>query len=162
MVRVRRNPETEPSRDESEELTTLARKGIQDQHIKTTRQLRNWQVRSNVWRPPTDVYETEESLVVKMEIAGMRDEDFEVVLQDRYLLINGSRSEKMERKAYHQMEIPFGKFSVGIEIPTSIESDDTTAEYKDGFLTITLPISRLAGDFTIQAPAPKKKKKNKR
>ena len=98
-----------------------------------------WHVRSNVWRPPTDVYETEENLIVKMEIAGMRDEDLEVVVQDNLLLISGSRSDSIERKAYHQMEIPFGKFSVGIDLPVRVDTENATAEYKDGFLTIQLP-----------------------
>lgn len=98
-----------------------------------------WHVRPNIWRPPTDVYETEENVVVKMEIAGMRDEDLEVVMQDNLLLISGNRSDSQERKAYHQMEIPFGKFSTGIELPARVDTDAATAEYKDGFLTILLP-----------------------
>lgn len=99
----------------------------------------SWQVRPNIWRPPTDVYETEGNVVVKMEIAGMRDEDLEVVMQDNLLLISGNRSDSQEKKAYHQMEIPFGKFSVGIELSVHVDADNATAEYKDGFLIIQLP-----------------------
>jgi HSP20 family protein len=98
-----------------------------------------WQVRPNVWRPPTDVYETVENVIVRMEIAGMRDEDIEVAVQGEVLMISGIRSDTQERKAYHQMEIPFGKFSVVVELPAPIETDNATAEYKDGFLTIRLP-----------------------
>jgi HSP20 family protein len=98
-----------------------------------------WHVRPNVWRPPTDVYETEEKIIVKMEIAGMRDEDLEVTVQDTLLLISGSRTDSPERKAYHQMEIPFGRFSVGIELPARITTEKAAAEYMDGFLTIHLP-----------------------
>jgi HSP20 family protein len=110
--------------------------------IETRREIYNsvtWHVRSNVWRPPTDVYESEEYVVVRMEIAGMRDEDLEVVVQDHLLLISGSRSDSTERKAYHQMEIPFGKFSVGVDLPVEVNTENATAEYKDGFLTIQLP-----------------------
>lgn len=98
-----------------------------------------WQVRPNVWRPPTDVYETVENVIVRMEIAGMRDEDIEVAVQGEVIMISGIRSDTQERKAYHQMEIPFGKFSVVVELPAPIETDNATAEYKDGFLTIRLP-----------------------
>lgn len=98
-----------------------------------------WQVRPNVWRPPTDVYETEENVIVKMEIAGMRDEDIEVAVHDDILVVSGERSDSPERKAYHQMEIPFGKFSVAIELPAQVEIEQATAEYRDGFLTIRLP-----------------------
>ena len=85
------------------------------------------------------MYETEDNVIVKMEIAGMRDEDLEVALQDNQLSISGARADSTERKAYHQMEIPFGKFSVGIELPVQVNTESATAEYKDGFLTIQLP-----------------------
>ncbi len=98
-----------------------------------------WRVRANVWHPPTDVYETEDSLVVKMEIAGMRDEDLEVAVQGSLLMVSGSRSDSLERKAYHQMEIPFGRFSVSIQLPVPVNTDHASAEYKDGFLTIQFP-----------------------
>jgi HSP20 family protein len=98
-----------------------------------------WRVRANVWHPPTDVYETENSLVVKMEIAGMRDEDLEVAVQGSLLTISGSRSDSLERKAYHQMEIPFGRFSVEIELPVRVNTEHASAEYKDGFLTVQFP-----------------------
>ena len=119
-------------------MPTIIRKS-QPILLETRREIYNsvtWHVRSNVWRPPTDVYETEENVVVKMEIAGMRDEDLEVVVQGNLLLISGSRSDSTERKAYHQMEIPFGKFSVGVDLPVRVNTDNATAEYKDGFLII--------------------------
>lgn len=122
-------------------MPTIIRKS-QPILIETRREVYNsvtWHVRSNVWRPPTDVYETEESIVVKMEIAGMRDEDLEVVVQGNLLLISGSRLDSPERKAYHQMEIPFGKFSVGVDLPVQVNTENASAEYKDGFLTIQLP-----------------------
>ena len=69
-----------------------------------------WHVHSSIWMPPTDVYETEDHLVVKVELAGMREEDFEVSVEDQVLLIRGHRPDLNERRAYHQMEIRFGKF----------------------------------------------------
>lgn len=99
----------------------------------------SWQVRSNIWCPPTDAYETEEAYIVRMEIAGMREEDFEVTLENDTLLIMGSRSEQPERRAYHQMEIRFGKFATAVGLPGPINVDEAQAEYKEGFLTINLP-----------------------
>ena len=71
----------------------------------------SWQVYSSVWSPPTDLFESEEALVVRVEIAGMKEEDFEVALENNVLLIAGTRSDSPERRAYHQMEIRFGKFA---------------------------------------------------
>ncbi|HQX00586.1 MAG TPA: Hsp20/alpha crystallin family protein [Anaerolineales bacterium] len=99
----------------------------------------SWQVRSNVWSPPTDEYETETTYVVRVEIAGMREEDFEVLLENDTLLISGSRSDFPDRRAYQQMEIRFGKFATSVNIPGPVDVDQAHAEYKDGFLTVVLP-----------------------
>jgi HSP20 family protein len=99
----------------------------------------SWQVRSSVWSPPTDVYETDEAYVVRVEIAGMREDDFEVLLENNTLLITGSRPDLTERRAYQQMEIRFGKFSTAINLPGIVNTERARAEYKDGFLTIVLP-----------------------
>lgn len=99
----------------------------------------NWFVRPSTWRPPTDVYETEKDLFVKMEIAGVREDDIEVTIQDGHLFITGMRSDSTGRKSYHQMEIQHGKFSIGIELPVRLNIEDAAAEYKDGFLTIQIP-----------------------
>lgn len=99
----------------------------------------SWHVRSSVWSPPTDVYETEANYVIKVEIGGMRDEDFEVAFENNILRISGYRPDLNERRAYHQMEIRFGRFELALEIPVTMDIESATAEYKDGFLTIILP-----------------------
>ena len=99
----------------------------------------NWHVRSSVWSPPTDVYETGDGFVVRIEIAGMREEDFEVALEDGGLTVSGVRPDTNERRAFHQMEIWFGRFEIAIEIPVPVDVEASVAEYRDGFLVITLP-----------------------
>jgi len=99
----------------------------------------SWHVRASVWSPPTDMYETEEAYVSRVEIAGMREDDFEVLLENNTLLISGSRPDLTERRAYQQMEIRFGKFSTAINLPGAVDIEQARAEYKDGFLTIVLP-----------------------
>lgn len=99
----------------------------------------SWHARSSIWSPPTDVYEMEENYVIKVEVAGMRDEDFEVAFENNILMISGYRSDLNERRAYHQMEIRFGRFEITLEIPVHVDIEKATAEYKDGFLMILLP-----------------------
>ena len=99
----------------------------------------SWQVRSNIWSPPTDAYETDEAYIVRMEIAGVREEDFEVTFENETLFVSGIRSELPERRAYHQMEIRFGKFATAVSISSPVNVDGAQAEYKNGFLTIILP-----------------------
>jgi HSP20 family protein len=85
------------------------------------------------------VYETEENCVIKVEVAGMRDEDFEVVFDRNLLIVHGQRPDHREKRAYHQMEIGFGRFEIAVEIPVVVDIERAIAEYKDGFLVILLP-----------------------
>ena len=99
----------------------------------------SWQVRSHVWSPPTDQYETGEAYVIRVEIAGMREDDFEVSLENNTLFISGSRPDLPERRAYQQMEIRFGKFATALGLPGPVNIEQARAEYKNGFLTVVLP-----------------------
>ena len=106
-------------------------------------QTRNRHVfRSHMWRPPTDVYETENSIVVRVEIAGMDEADFTIILDERYLMIRGVRAEQAERRAFHQMEIRFGEFGTEIELPYPVAVNKVEAFYGMGFLRVVLPKAR--------------------
>ena len=122
-------------------MPTIVRKSFSTL-TETRREVRHtisWQVRSTTWSPPTDVYETEENCVIKVEVAGMRDEDFEVAFENNVLMIRGHRPDRNEKRAYHQMEIRFGRFEIAVEIPVVVDIEKAIAEYKDGFLVIILP-----------------------
>ena len=100
-----------------------------------------WQVqtRTHIWSPPTDLFETESAYIVRVEIAGMRQQDFNVLLEKNFLTISGARPDTPERRAYHQMEVRFGEFSTTVAIPGQVNVENAAAEYEDGFLTVTLP-----------------------
>ncbi len=100
-----------------------------------------WRIanRPSVWRPPTDVYETDEYFVVRVEVAGMQDTDFKVTLGEQHLQIHGVRADISERRAYHQMEIPFGEFITEVELPSPVVFEQVEAVYREGFLRIVLP-----------------------
>lgn len=103
---------------------------------------RQWVVmhQSDVWRPPTDVFELEDRLVVMVEIAGMRDGEFNVTLLDRRLVITGSRQRSIrERMAFHQMEVRYGRFRTEVSVPWPINREAVSATYRDGFLRVELP-----------------------
>jgi HSP20 family protein len=98
--------------------------------------------RSPIWRPPTDIYELENTFVVRVEIAGMREEDFSIELNGHSLTVHGTRQDLPERRAFHQMEIHFGEFAIELELTNYIEADQVQAVYSDGFLRIHLPKAR--------------------
>jgi HSP20 family protein len=93
------------------------------------------------FHPPMDVYETEESLMVIMEIAGMKKEDFQVFIQEGLLSISGTRTEfaPSPKTRLHQMEIDYGYFERTLRIPFQVKAEEIKATYRDGFLIITVP-----------------------
>ena len=95
--------------------------------------------RGQAWRPPTDVYETEDSIVVKVEVAGMAEDDFAITFADRNLIISGIRRDPSAKLGYHQMEIPYGEFRTDIYVSKAINIDEIEASYENGFLLVTLP-----------------------
>ena len=95
-----------------------------------------------VWRPATDVYETEDSAVVIVEIAGLRDGDFEIALTGRTLLISGERRDPAEKRAYQQMEIRYGRFRTQVYLPWAVDAGQTEALYDNGFLKVVLRKAR--------------------
>jgi HSP20 family protein len=91
------------------------------------------------WRPPTDVYETDENIVVKVEVAGMAEDDFAITFTDRALIITGMRRDPAAKLGYHQMEIPYGEFRTDVYVSEAVDVDGIEASYADGFLLVTLP-----------------------
>lgn len=122
-------------------MPTIIRKSAST-YLETRREILqaiHWQVRSNVWSPPTDIYETEDRYVIRVEIAGMNEDDLEVIIEDNLLKISGNRPDSAERRAYHQMEIQFGRFEIALVLPAPVDIESASADYKDGFLTVLLP-----------------------
>src|SRR6185436_5956160 len=91
-------------------------------------------VASLKWKPPTDVYETDESLVVHMDIAGMRGgDDFKVELANGILTIGGERLAPREGKRhYHAMEVQIGPFERRLRLPVPIDPESLRSSYDAG------------------------------
>jgi HSP20 family molecular chaperone IbpA len=97
-----------------------------------------WIHHTHIWRPPTDVFETEQSIRVQVEVAGMENSDFAVVLDGGMLKISGVRKDHSERRIYHQMEIHTGEFLSEVDLPSKVDPDFIRAHYHDGFLAVEL------------------------
>jgi HSP20 family protein len=91
------------------------------------------------WRPPTDVYETADCFVVKVEIAGMQRADLHIALEAKELTISGIRQDSSAKVGYQQMEIQYGAFESHVSLPTAVDQDAVEATYLEGFLTVRLP-----------------------
>lgn len=100
------------------------------------------------FQPPTDVYETDEAVVVRIEVAGLQEGEFEVTLTNagRAVQVIGRRQppgSEAGRVIFHRLEIQHGSFAVELDLPAALEAgQEPVADYEDGFLTITLPKAR--------------------
>ena len=93
----------------------------------------------HVWHPATDLFETKDDYIVKLEIGGMEGKDFSINFYKDVLSINGYRAGEDKEGSYHRMEIPFGDFSSSVKIPGEIVMKYIEAFYENGFLTVILP-----------------------
>lgn len=110
---------------------------------------------SSMWHPPTDVYRTAERIVVVIEIAGMKEEDFEIALQNRQLAVSGVRQQLTDRDddvAYHQMEIERGAFRTVIHLPWNVDRARVSATYRDGLLKIAMPRQDATAIHVVNIP----------
>jgi HSP20 family protein len=110
----------------------------QEIHFHITTLSRQWTARPHLWRPPTDLFETEKGYSVRVEIAGMQDAELNIAVEGRELAIYGLRQPPSENAAYHQLEVRFGEFLSVVELPGEINVDSIKAEYTDGFLLVTV------------------------
>ncbi len=93
------------------------------------------------WVPNTDVYATEEGLVIKVELAGMRREDLEITVEGSRLRISGHRPDgcRAPQCKFLVMEINYGAFECVVELPSGYDLGEAKAAYQNGFLRVDVP-----------------------
>jgi HSP20 family protein len=94
------------------------------------------------WTPSLDMFETDDAVVVVLDLAGVDAEQTDVQAEPSRLVIRGVRSPRPAldvRCAYHTLEIPYGRFERVLRLPPGVDSDAAQANYHDGLLQITLP-----------------------
>lgn len=95
-----------------------------------------------IWSPPTDVYEAGSTIYVKIEIAGVREEDLDIAIDGNLLRVRGKRREDLPSRAkatFHLMELRYGQFERVFGLPSSLDLGSVSATYRDGFLLIEIP-----------------------
>jgi len=96
---------------------------------------------TTAWSPSVDIFENDNEVVFKAELPGLNAKDIEVKLENNVLLLKGERRFEKETKEenYHRIEREYGTFSRSFSLPTAVNGDKVTAEYKDGILKVNLP-----------------------
>lgn len=88
-----------------------------------------------------DVYQTDDNIVLKAPLAGVRPEDLELSITDEVVTIKGERKEieEIKRESYLCQECYWGIFARSYVLPVPVTSEKAQASLKNGILTITIP-----------------------
>ena len=107
----------------------------------------------STWMPPVDIFQTgDHELVLKAELPDISREDIDINIENFVLTIKGEKKASAEVKdeQYHHAERTYGSFSRSFSLPTTVDPNRVSAEYKNGVLTVRLPLREEAKPRTIK------------
>ncbi len=109
------------------------------------------------WMPQIDMYQTDNEVVVKATVPGVKPDDLHITITGDVLTIRGEVKEEEEVKGatYHLRERRFGTFSRSLPLPVPVQADKAKAEFEDGILVLTLPKAEEVRPKTIEVKAKK-------
>lgn len=93
------------------------------------------------WSPPVDIYETDEAVVLKAELAGLNKNDVTIEIKNSTLVLRGERKfeKDIKEENYHRIERSYGSFSRTFSLPQTVDHSKVSATFKDGLLEIMIP-----------------------
>jgi HSP20 family protein len=93
--------------------------------------------------PPADVYQTDNTLVLRFDLAGVVEDDVDIAATETDIVIRGERDRPADAPldGHYRRELPYGFFERKIELPVRVKPLQLSAEYVDGLLVIRLPIA---------------------
>ena len=108
---------------------------------------------ADTWMPPVDIYQTgEQELVLKAELPDMSREDIDITVENFVLTIKGEKkfAGDVKQEQFHHVERRYGTFSRSFSLPQTVDSSKVTADYKNGVLTVRLPLREEARPRSIK------------
>ena len=107
----------------------------------------------NTWMPAVDIFQTgDHELVLKAELPDMSRDDIQINIENFVLTIKGEKkvSTDVKEEQYHHIERRYGAFSRSFSLPQTVDSNRVSAEYKNGVLTVKLPLREEAKPRSIK------------
>lgn len=102
---------------------------------------------ADAWMPPVDIYQAgDQELVLKAELPDMSREDIDITIENGTLTIKGEKKigGEVKEEQFHHVERRYGMFSRSFSLPQTVDAAKVAAEYKNGVLTIRLPLREEA------------------
>jgi HSP20 family protein len=110
-------------------------------------------MRRGAWIPPVDIYEgNNHEMIIKAELPDIRREDIDIRVEDNTLTITGEKKvdEDVKQEQFHRVERVYGNFTRSFSLPATIDTEKVKADYRNGVLTIVLPMREEAKPKQIQ------------
>ena len=103
------------------------------------------------WTPAVDIYEVDGTLMLRADLPDMRREDIDVSVENNTLTIRGERTlgNDVKQENFQRIERSYGSFLRQFSLPTTVDAGKIAAEYKNGVLTLKLPVREEAKPRTI-------------
>jgi HSP20 family protein len=107
------------------------------------------------WIPAMDVYETDDQVVVTVELPGLSAGDVDVSVEDSTMTVSGSRefSSEVKEESYHRIERRYGAFTRAVSLPPQVDTSKVDARFEDGVLTVDVPKIEKSTPKKIQIKA---------
>lgn len=103
------------------------------------------------WSPAVDILETENELLLKMDVPDINLKDVDIRLENETLTVSGERKfEQPQGKGYHRIERSYGAFARSFTLPNTVDTEKVRADYKQGVLTVTLPKKEVAKPRSVK------------
>ena len=99
------------------------------------------------WMPPVDIFQSSEhELVLKAELPDMAREDIDINIENFVLTVKGEKkfADQVKEEQFHHVERRYGSFSRSFSLPQTVDPSRVSAEYKNGVLTVRLPLREEA------------------
>jgi HSP20 family protein len=108
---------------------------------------------SSAWMPPVDIFQTgDHELVLNAELPDMAREDIDINIENFVLTVKGDKkaSTEVKEEQYHHLERRYGSFTRSFSLPQTVDPSRVSAEYKNGVLTVRLPLREEAKPRSIK------------
>lgn len=104
------------------------------------------------WTPSVDIFEDDEGVALRFELAGVEPKDVDIRFENGVLTLRGDRKLDREEKRenYHRVELSYGTFTRSFSLPGTIDAEKIKAESKNGILMVHLPKKPEAKPKSIQ------------
>ena len=102
---------------------------------------------SGSWVPPVDIYQNgDQEVVLKAELPDLTREDIDITVDKGTLTIKGEKklNAEVKEESFHRIERRYGSFSRSFSLPATVDPSKVAAEYKNGVLTVRLPLREEA------------------